>query len=216
MDIAKQILIELLPFWEQLFSLAGVVAWPLAAYFVARLFSDEFKSLLPRLRKLGPTGAEFEAKEQKGVISPDSRVELSKVSLTELHDPNAQVVENSIIEALEAIPEENQVAVLVRGLTEARMLRAFERFYANIFGSQIEALQLLNSRNVSRSEAINLLDELKAERGILDGWNIDMYMAYLKDASFVTEEAGEYRITETGRNFLRFIVDNGLSTEKSL
>lgn len=215
MDSTKQILIEFLPFWEQLFLLIGVVAWPVAAYFAARLFRDELKSLLPRLRKLGPTGAEFEGKEQKGVISPDSKVELNKVSMAELRDPTAQAVENSILEALHSIPDENQVAVLVRGLTEARMLRAFERFYANIFGSQIEALQMLNSGSVSRAEAIKLLEELKAERGILEGWNIDMYMGYLKTASFVVEEAGEYQITETGRSFLRFIVDNGLSTEKS-
>ena len=194
--------------------LAKAIAWPLAAIVVVWLFRGELKLLLPKLRKVGLSGAEFEGHTQKGVDSPDAKLELTDVSLNELRDPVAKSVEKSIFDALDNIANENRINVLVRSLTEARMFQGFERYYANIFGSQIEALQLLNTQNVARSEAIDLLKELKAERGILEGWNIDMYMAFLKDAGFVAEESGEYRITETGKNFLHFIVANGLPVDR--
>ncbi|GHE87315.1 hypothetical protein GCM10016455_03970 [Aliiroseovarius zhejiangensis] len=194
--------------------LAKAVAWPFAAIAVVWLFSGELKGLLPRLTRVGPTGAEFEGKLQPEAFRPGEVAKLEDVDLTELHDPVAQRIEQETLDALRNYPDTDHLKILVRSLTEARMLRAFERLYSNIFGSQIEALQVLNARDVSHKEAVEMFERVKAERGILDGWNLDMYMAYLLNAEFVIVQGDTFKITETGRNFLRFIVDNHLSTEK--
>ncbi|WP_424940343.1 hypothetical protein [Aliiroseovarius sp. S253] len=214
MDRVEKILIDWLPFWDRLFEFMAALAWPIAVYFAAKLFKNELKTLLVRVKKVGPTGAEFDTVNQDNIEGPKPGSALAKESLAPLSDPVAEEFEGANWEALEKIPTDQREAALVRALTFAQLANSFERAYAGIFGSQLRTLNLLNGRDVPQAEAEDLLADYQEQSGLLQGWSIDEFMKYLIVWEFVDHRAGNYQITQNGRNFLQYLLTNRRSQEK--
>lgn len=59
-----------------------------------------------------------------------------------------------------------------------------------------------------------MLENLQEQPVSFAEWNIDQFMNYLVTWDFVSETENTYSITETGRSFLRYLVDAGLSHER--
>ena len=191
------------------------VAWPLAALGIAALFSKEIKQILPRIKQLGPTGVHLESPEQEGSKPDDvTAAGIASVSLGPLIDPVAANFEENTNDILENIPEVERVPRLVRALAFQQLNKSFALAYHGIFGSQIRALRELNVRNISRSQADDWFKELQKENSAFAEWNLDEYLNYLFSWQLVEESMGLISITETGRNFLRFLVEHKLSEDR--
>ena len=191
------------------------VAWPLAVIGIAALFSREIKQLIPNIRQVGPTGLHIEKAEQEG-IKPEGLEagDLADFTLEPLVDPVAAQIEESTKEVLESIPEEERIARLTRAVTTQQLYKSFAICYSGIFGSQIRALHELNSKSISQDQAEFMFDDLKQETPSLVGFSLDQYLHYLFAWGMIEKTEGWYSITETGRSFLRFLVDSKLSEDR--
>ncbi|WP_074787284.1 hypothetical protein [Roseovarius tolerans] len=117
---------------------------------------------------------------------------------------------------LEAIPADKRQEKLIRGLTYRLLEKTFFAAYADIFGSQIRALEELNSRNISKSEADLMFKELQREFEPFKVWTLEKYLTFLFRFEFIEISEDVYSITQTGRNFLVFLSLHGLTKERSL
>ena len=203
-----------LPYLELLLELFKGVAWPAALVFVACIYRGELSHLLPRLRKVGPTGAEFDAANQPQ--APENSFSSTGLNIEdfELTDPIAKQIEESHIKTLAELPEDRKLKVLIRALTKTQMEKNFMSAYANIFGSQIRALDILNSRPVALTEAHELFREIAERDAVLNEIGFERYMGFLIHWQFVEIRSEMYEITETGRSFLSFVTQVGLPKER--
>jgi hypothetical protein len=141
------------------------VSWPAALIIIALAFRSEFRSLLPRLRRFGPTGAEFDAAEKQQTTS--ETISTTK-ELKELpgfpRTPAIENLERQFHTSLEYIEGDKRKDVLVRLLAQARLETAFERIYRLIFGSQIALLKRLNGTSlITIDEARSLFTAYAAQ-----------------------------------------------------
>ncbi len=188
--------------------------WPTAIVIVAWFFSEEIRTLLPSLVRVGPTGAEFDPGHQRRKADVSLETELRGSENTPLTDPMALQIERDNESELQKFPDEQRQKVLLRALTTTQLEKFFALAYADIFGSQIRALDILNGRTVSKAEAKKLFETLKREDPIFEDWDLDRYMNYLVSWRFIEDKGDHYEMTVTGRNFLRFVTSIGLSKER--
>ena len=191
------------------------LSWPIATMFIAWCFASEIPKILPRLHKVGPSGLELfpNAADQKRADG-GSNTDLSTVELDPLTDPVAQELETRLLVEVANLPPEHREKTLVRALTNSQMARSFALAYSNIFGSQISALEKLNASSVSRDEAARMFEELKARDPIFVDLTLEQYLQFLFDWKFISQQNGQLFITQTGRNFLQFMVSSGLSKDR--
>jgi len=126
--------------------------WPLAAVIIAVVYKAEIRSLLPRLRKAGPTGVEFDPADAQKASAADVATATEPGKLKEfpgiIRTPAIERVERQLHTALANVnvKAEEKPDLLVRLLAQAQLEATFERTYNVIFGSQILLLRRLNER----------------------------------------------------------------------
>jgi hypothetical protein len=205
-----------LPYLELALELVRAIAWPAAVFLVFRLYAAEFKSLFPRLQRVGLGGAELDFGDQSKARGHEIGHPLEPVNIQELEDPVAKQFEEKVgveLDNLDLNPVQKE-ARLVRALAVTQLERSFALAYSSIFASQIQMLNLLNGRQLPKSEGSDLLKDLQKNPVSFANWNIDQFMQYLIVWRFVEETDDTYSITITGRNFLKYLVNTGLSHER--
>ena len=96
---------------------------------------------------------------------------------------------------------------------------AFERIYGSILGSQINLLYKLSELRTHGMDtnAINqYFDQVKARYPELGQWSNVQYLKFLFDNSLVHHDDGKVYITESGIEFLIWLIKNGPSKVKPL
>lgn len=114
-----------LPYLEIALELVSSVAWPIAVFFIFKLYADEIRSLFPRLKRVGVGGAELDFGDQSKVRGPEADPHLQSNVVQELSDPVALRFEARNWQELDKIPDENREKALVRALTVTQLERAF-------------------------------------------------------------------------------------------
>lgn len=205
-----------IPYLVVLLDFLKGVAWSLAALGIAALFSKEIKQILPLIKQLEPGGLHLESPEQEW-SKPDeiAAAGIASVSLEALVDPVVTKIKADTNTILESIPDAERVPRLVRALAVQQLSKRFTFAYYGIFGSQIRALRKLNVRNIPRGQADEWYKKLQAENPAFSDWNLDEYLNYLFKWGFIGESMGVMSITETGWNFLRFLVEHKLSEDRA-
>lgn len=123
-------------------------------------------------------------------------------------------IEEKTRENLKVIREEDKVDQLVRALTAQQMYKMFALVYANIFGSQIRFLRMLNARDIPHSETSALFNDLQRANPEFGQDTMDQYVKFLLVNGLVGLVDTNYIITETGRGFLEFLGAARLSEER--
>jgi len=202
--------------WIEFFAVVLPPAfWPLTVAIVAIVIGPKLITELPRLHKVGPTGVElFRPETTQESSAEDVGSGLAVENLEELHDPVARELENTIVKELSNIPDLERQEKLVRALTNAQMARSFLLAYSHIFGSQIRALEKLNTGQISRDEAQAMFSDLQKSDPVLEDWSLDGYLQFLIHWKFIEYEKTVYRITTTGQHFLLFLTSSQLSKDR--
>jgi len=201
--------------WLEFFAIVlPAYAWAIAAIVVAIIFRPIVGKVLPRLAKLGPSGAEFhrEVSQRSTDVAPPAIQ--SPHNEEPLTDPVAIELEEKIKRDLENIDPKEKEQRLVRALTYSQLNRHFALAYANIFGSQIRALDRLNAQSITHFEAQQLFEELQKDNDLFKNWTLSNYLQFLYAWRFIKEEGGALHITPTGQNFLLFITTSHLSKDR--
>ncbi|MCF6100361.1 hypothetical protein [Mesorhizobium muleiense] len=191
------------------------IAWPAAILIVAQLFSSDIRAILPRLRKAGPSGVELDAPEQQQRIEPPSS---GIPDDPDLPVPTAAlaILEERLRKQIETKPEAKRQPILLRELAISRLITLFERVHRLIFGSQID---LLKSLNLTGPKSMELVRPYYDEAAILSpdfykDYDFDKWLSFLTSAELVEIKDGQMDITETGREFLVYMVNTRLIERK--
>ena len=121
-------------------------------------------------------------------------------------DPNFREIED---------PTERE-SVLIRYFSSARIALYFEQTYESIFRSQIEALEYLNSPGDKivenlRNWYIFKTNPKEIPFGIEE---FDQWLDFLKNRNFVEIHDNNIDITSFGREFLKYLIGRGYSSNR--
>lgn len=198
--------------------LARSLAWPLVVVLVTVRYRDEIRELVPRVRRAGPTGVEFDSINQQDNLQADVVSESSKIEQT-TYIPNSSPaiaeMESKLRKDLSNINNGSHVDVLVRELASARLAAAFEFILSLIFGSQIEGLRLLDQMsNVTIDEARGFFETYRKSNPEFYVNGFDGWIGFLKLQELVREENGKIHVTNLGKEFLVFLTRRNIPYSK--
>ena len=193
------------------------VSWPIAAIVIALAFKAEFRSMLPRLRRVGPTGAEFDAAEKQQTKSDQVQ---STGELKELpgfpRTPAIENLERQLHTNLQYIDSDKRLDLLLRLLAQTRLEAAFERIYRLIFGIQIAILKRLNEKSsIIIDEASSIFLTYASQFQELQGYGFDSWLSFLVSNELIRKTTTSLEIADIGRDFLLYLVAKQLPEAKS-
>jgi hypothetical protein len=202
------------------FDLLKGIAWPVAVVIVAVAFRTDIKALLPRIRRAGPSGVEFDPAAQQNSAAESRSAAASVLQPLPGLDrtPTIEALEKHLLQALAVVDESKKVALLVRLLAQARLEHAFALIYNSIFGSQIAFLRYLEKTvRASQSDAQSYMETAKARAPELYGnYGFGGWMSFLVSQGLVDVANEELTITGFGRDFLLYLSARKLSETKPL
>jgi hypothetical protein len=162
--------------WAYLiFDLLKGLAWPVVVLVLVLLFRSKLQELIPRVKKAGPSGLEFDTQVQKN-IPTSTPGELKRLPLPQTAAISTQ--EKIIHQQLEQYSVDQRVDLLVNQLAQAQLSTVFERVYGAIYASQIAGLRALVQAGgrVPLADAIKYFDDVKTrhpdfyDKIVFDTW----------------------------------------------
>jgi len=199
------------------------LAWPAVGLLLGLVAILVFKSpitrLLDRVRRVGRGGLDASPTRQEGEVpvKPSAADEFQK-----LFDNQLLVQREGFIRAeLDRVgiaPGSDREKLLVRLFAAVSIAYSFERAYLVIWGSQIAALQFLNSAGAEGVDVALLrpwYDQAAArEPGRYQNYSFDQWLGYLQSNLFVVRQGVRAAITMEGREFLKYLLHQGYSLYK--
>lgn len=203
------------------------LAWPGAvtvivlSIFAMLLFRSELKNFFSRLHEVGwmkllahPPTVPQEAKE---IIPKPSNVD----ALLKGFDNKMLVdFEDVIIEILkqnEINSSADRERYLIRHLASAWVTQFLEYVYNTIFGSQIQALQILNQNPTGLPVQLVKMWYDVGKAGlpeVYENWSFENWLNYLETSMLISVSGESVQITAFGNEFLRYLVQNQKTTAK--
>lgn len=133
-----------------------------------------------------------------------------------LDSSTLRLQENSIKEDLEnqGLRNSEAIEVLIRYLANAQITLIFNEIDYEIWGSQVELLQFLNSSPGSSAEELRTFYNLAVQRSansmeFIKNQTFEQYLQFLTSYELITELEGSYHISHIGRDFLLFLTARG-------
>lgn len=209
-----------------------MTGWPVMFLSIAFILRGELGSLLARVSqaKVSHTGVDVSF---TGQVQSTGSLEKGLVAIANptpnFRDPKLQFNTSNVVRSREALirrdleqlqlntPTDATVDLLVNHLALTQCAAAAERLYRLIFGSQIAILKCLNTRTDSPEAPIRAIyGEAKGRYpAFYESYSFEEYIQFLVSWELITVTADhKYKITETGREFLGYMVSLGLSDEK--
>lgn len=205
----------ILEFIKVTFDLVKGIAWPTGLIVFAYYFKSDISTAIPRIRKAGVGGVEFDSvvQQQSAVTLSHQQYDLGATT------PTISGLENKIKSDIDSRTTESQVPLLTRQLAIYQAMAFFENTYGMIFGTQIEALEQLTERGpISVTEARQFFDHSVKPK--FDNAGIpktfEEWSHFLVVKEFVSIEADQVSIKELGKEFLLFLKSRNMSLLKPL
>lgn len=168
--------------------------WPILILVIFTLFRKHIPDLVNRLIELGKDGAKF---------SPPQQL----VSVTDIDELSDLSASNKL--SKKPTYDLSKPGDRLRVLDEVDVKYALERVYRNIFGTQLEALNLLDAtpQGVPVTSFTSLLNKHKSLLGNLAFKDLEGFMRYLDSYNLIKFDAdtNTYRITDLGLLFLDYL-----------
>ncbi|WP_146023279.1 hypothetical protein [Pseudomonas sp. GW456-12-10-14-LB2] len=209
--------------WEWLERLLAALwnglGWPHSALIMfcvlICLFKDEIRNVIPRIRKFGTDGFEMESPPQAQQATNEGELQEPPVG----DFPHVfGVVFEAVTREIEGKDMAEAKQFLVRDSAGWRVLCFFENIYSNIFGGQIQLLQLLNQRGLAGMPTAEAEREWSAYKErftpALDDWEMDGFLAFLIGKELIIKSEDRIAITFTGHEFLIWMTKYGRSTNR--
>jgi hypothetical protein len=194
------------------------------------MFKRPLANLLGRAHKLSLTGLEASVSPQQTAIESTARSAKAATNtfddfqqaMNQFRFPTAarKVEEFKRQVDLESISREQLITMVTDSAAMIMVAIDFENIYNLIFGSQLTLLSDLNTvfaagRPIARARAF--YDRAAAESSeIYESFPFEQWCGFLRQSRLITlEQGGIIKITEEGRDFLRYIVQVGKPAMKS-
>ena len=109
---------------------------------------------------------------------------------------------------------EEREALLLRTLARSQVHAQFDRTSMLIYGSQLELVVEASSRlsGIGEEELRNKFEQVKSADPLFhEQTTLDSYRGFLLNTGLLISEGDRLKITPFGKEFLKFLVDNGLT-----
>lgn len=197
------------------------IAWPTVVLIVLFVFRDSLKKLLERATEVGPGGIKAAPPKQEigkdlPLVTPASADDLLKEFDNKLLVESEKIITDFLSSShLEGAEREK---VLVRNLAGLAITQRFERIWFWIWGSQLKALNALNSIKPNGLPIEGLREFYESGKSttpeFYTNYSFEQWLAFLKTWTLAREDGGIIRITVAGEEFLKFLVQTALTTNK--
>lgn len=205
-------------YFDLIKELARSLAWPLVVIIVTIRCKEEIRELVPRMRRAGPAGVEFDPRTQQDSAKSEVVFANSELPITTYipnNSPSVQWMEDKLRSDLPRFEKSVQIDVLLRELASARLAASFEFILNLIFGSQIEGLKALDQRgSVSIVEAEEFFEQYRKLNPEFYTHGFNGWLDFLKGQNLVKVEKGVVSLTELGKDFLVFLTRRGVPYSK--
>lgn len=183
------------------------------------IFWKPIAELIRKIRNIGKGGINFGGKQEEE-LNPESTgktvEELTRTLNSQLLEENAQFIRGLL--AGWKLNDKDSVEVLVKHYSALQIAYIFEQIYRLIFGSQLNALDFLNTQPTAQPrEAVRIFYTLAASQypEYYRSYSFEDWLGFMKQSILVREDAGLLHITVMGREFLTHLTKAGLSRNKA-
>ena len=199
-----------------------VFAWPLAVTVIAfgamLIFWKPTARFLDRVKKIGMTGIEAAGAgaqdTSKSEVGPSVANDLAR----QHDDPLLVEREDSIRTELGLGADHTQKETKLLGIIAAHSIALqFEKTYQNIFGSQLNALVIINAApgGVQFGDIEDLYNQAAAQHNAFyETYNGEQWLAYMERESLSIRKDDRIHITLEGTAFLKYIIHRGYTLYK--
>lgn len=201
-----------------------VFAWPLVVFLLGVIgmffFKRPIQRLIDRAEKVGKGGIQARALPEQATEPKSSGVEdfLKKVYDNQLLREAEEGIRTHL-ESLKPVNVEERERFLLRNFAATVILRAFDRIYYDIYGSQLAALQFLNDFRGAQVTLENLRpffeEACKKHPELYINDRFERWLGFISTAGLVRLDNNIFSITVRGKEFLKYLVDQGRTFLKS-
>ena len=199
----------------------GAFAWPgvvtIIVCFALLLFRKSIRSFLARTYKIRASGFEVAAGAQdtsKSEIGPSVANDLAR----QHDDPLLVKREDSIRTELGFGADHTEKETKLLGRIAAHSIALqFEKTYQTIFGSQLNALVIINAApgGVQFGDIEDLYNQAAAQhKAFYETYNGEQWLAYMERESLSIRKDNRIHITLEGTAFLKYIIHRGYTLYK--
>jgi len=207
------------------------LAWPIAislalvifVFGFMLIFKKPITRLIDRTRRIGKKGLEADeapeiGQQISGEVSPSPSPELQRVLESALLIEREESVREQL-ETLKIGHGPDYDPDLIRLISHFSFSLEFERTYSLIWGSQIDTLQLLNSREAAGAHIDTV--HIYYEHASLDypdayeRYTYEEWLDFLVTSKLVSLTENNVTITVQGREFLKWMINEGRNLTKS-
>lgn len=217
--------------WEHFTSLLSVIVWPLLILTIFLLLKKPIILFINNIRRIGYGGTIIEAglsTKQKDEEDTSAIGSLSKDNLNvnvdkaigmfteETMEVFAGFVKNET--SFETLPTaEAKLDILFKYSKIIYLIMHFNRVYNDIYGSQLTLLQKVNSSSIENFDTLKVYyDNAKSTySNFYEDYSYESYLEYLSSCNLIENKNGAIKITNLGKDFLKFIIESGRTFEKA-
>jgi len=179
------------------------------------IFRKNISKKIDDMTSISKEGANFNPNQTANKVEKDSQKdakELLKGLDSKLLIEQESIIQNELSQR--NLKDEEIIEILAKYLAATQIALAFEVVYNLIWGSQINALEGLNSQIGGESrERIKIYynEAAKKYSSVYDSYTFEKWLNFLKNGHLLLEENNVIKITVKGREFLLYLTRNGLS-----
>jgi hypothetical protein len=216
---------------ELVVKILEVISWPLVVFIVFFILREPLKNFINNIKKIGYGNAgietgisnkQFDDEEKspiellsKGVSNKDIDKAINQFSSETMELFATSVKKETNLDSLRT-PEERQ-EILFKYSQVIYLIMHFNKIYNSIYGSQLNLLHRLNSSMFENKDTLNGFYDYakKSFPKFYEGYSYDNYLDYLFSFNLIVlENDNSIKITVLGRDFLKYIIETGLSIDK--
>jgi hypothetical protein len=190
---------------DAFFNFLASAAWPVLGLYFLWKFEPEIRRKFQGLKQATKDGLVFA--DQNALLPRDTGTPAALTSMPEPL-PTIRDLEAQLREGLSDYNPEKHIDLLLRNLAQARIERAFEAVYAEIFDSQVKALMELRNAGgtIDRADAEQYFEQVKLKfPDAFGSTSFDQWFSYAQRNLLAQEIDGRIVITQVGRDFLEFV-----------
>ncbi|TKA97896.1 hypothetical protein FAZ78_03785 [Cereibacter changlensis] len=215
-----------LPYIRMVVAALEWTAWPLAIVVVAYIFREPMGAIFSKINSISFPGGRADFAQQ---VLPNTSLEANAAdgeiggirpfsSIDRNLSPAQIEVRDRVRKEFSELDRGDLVEVLYATVAQERLSRHFAFAYANIYGSQIEALEVLNQRGgvMSVSDAELLFRKLQEEVSQFANVTLEKYLGYLVSFEMVEISSGIVKLTSFGKDFVVWLNALGLPKDRPL
>lgn len=198
-------------------------AWPGVALVLGFaslfIFRSPLTRLIDRISKVGPTGVTAipTIQESGKSVEPPQGEQLREVDNAVLLKYETRVRVELDTRRFPTLVDREKY--LIRSYTAIVLCLAFEKMYLHIYGSQLAALQFLNTQGTSGAEVGDVYNVYFLPAKVLypqlyDTYSFEQWMQYLTSQEMISRNGTRITATAEAKEFLKYLVERGYAFTK--